>query len=99
MNRPDAEVRFTGMRPGEKLNETLFSEHEEPHHTVHPRIFRTLGQTQVAGFHRQLRNLYDAASRNDVDAVRVYLRGLLPDYHPVVPRVPAQASAPYADDY
>jgi len=99
MNRPDAEIRFTGMRPGEKLNESLFSEHEEPHHTAHPRIFRTLGKAQVAGFHRQLRNLYDAASRNDVDAVRVYLRGLLPDYHPVVPRVPAQASAPYADDY
>jgi len=99
MNRSDVEIRFTGMRDGEKLNERLFSEHEEALPTLHPRIFRTLGMNQVDGFHRRLRNLYDAASRNDADAVRVYLRGLLPDYHPLVPQVPVQAAAPYADDY
>jgi len=99
MNRSDVEIRFTGMRPGEKLNERLFGEHEEPLPTAHPRIFRSLGDDRVGGFHRKLRNLYDAASRNDADAVRVYLRGLLPDYHPPVARVPAQATAPYADDY
>ena len=99
MNRPDVEIRFTGMRNGEKLNEQLFSEHEQPLPTAHPRIYRTLGEHHVTGFHRKLRSLYDAAGRNDVEAVRVYLRGLLPDYHPVAPKVPAQVAAPYADDY
>ena len=99
MNRPDVQIRFTGMRPGEKLNETLFGEHERPLPTPHHRIFQTSGDHHVSGFHRKLRSLYDAAARNDADAVRVYLRGLLPDYRPLSPRIPAQVAAPYADDY
>ncbi|MPZ94151.1 MAG: NAD-dependent epimerase/dehydratase family protein [Propionibacteriales bacterium] len=98
MDRPDVEVRFTGMRNGEKLNETLFSEHEKPVLTEHPRIFRTDGESEIRGFRRLLRSLYDAASRNDPEAVRGHLLGLLPDYQPVVPDVPALV-APYADDY
>ena len=46
---PDVEVRFTGMRPGEKLNESLFSEHEHPLPTDHPRIFRTTSDQHSAG--------------------------------------------------
>lgn len=99
MNRPDVEIRFTGMRDGEKLNETLFAEHERPLRTPHPRIFQTLGENHVTGFHRKLRSLYDSAARNDSDAVRAYLRGLLPDYQPLTPEIPVQVAAPYADDY
>lgn len=99
MNRPDIQIRFTGMREGEKLTERLFSEHEESALTAHPRIYRTVGEHHVGGFHRKLRSLYDASALNDAEAVRVYLRGLLPDYHPHVHEVPVQAAAPYADDY
>jgi FlaA1/EpsC-like NDP-sugar epimerase len=98
MNRPDIEIKFTGMRNGEKLHETLFSEHEEPILTEHPRIYRTQGDADIRGFRRLLRGLYDAAARNDTDAVRENLRELLPEYRPVVSDVPALA-APYADDY
>ncbi|HET6625979.1 MAG TPA: nucleoside-diphosphate sugar epimerase/dehydratase [Nocardioidaceae bacterium] len=98
MNRPDVQIRFTGMREGEKLNERLFSELEQPALTEHPRIFRTETGTPDHGFHQKLRNLYHAADRNDRDAVRHCLRDLLPDYHPEVPLIPAQA-APYPDDY
>lgn len=98
MHRPDIEIRFTGMRNGEKLNETLFSEHEKPIRTVHPRIFQTDGDAEIRGFRRLLRNLYDAASRNDTEAVRQSLRGLLPEYQPLVSDAPTVA-APYADDY
>ena len=99
MHRPDIEVRFTGMRPGEKLNESLFSEHEHPLPTEHPRIYRTTSDQRVFGLHHQLRSLYDAASRNDPEAVRGFLRRILPDYHPNTPPVPAQFGAPYPDDY
>jgi len=98
MNRSDVEIRFTGMREGEKLSETLFSEHEKPILTEHPRIFRTDGDPEIRGFRRLLRNLYDAAGRNNTAAVREYLRELLPEYQPRVPDIPAQV-APYADDY
>jgi len=99
MHRSDIEVRFTGMRPGEKLNESLFSEHESPLPTEHPRIFRTTSDQHVAGLHRQLRTLYDAAARNDAEAARGFLRGMLPDYHPNLSPIPAQSGALYPDDY
>jgi FlaA1/EpsC-like NDP-sugar epimerase len=99
MHRPDIEVRFTGMRPGEKLNESLFSEHEHPLPTEHPRIYRTTSDQRVLGLHHQLRSLYDAAARNDPVAVRSFLCRILPDYHPNTTPVPAQFGAPYPDDY
>ena len=98
MNRGDVEIRFTGMRPGEKLNETLFSEDETPVLTEHPRIFRTEVAPPAWGFHQRLRTLYHAAIVNDRDAVRRGLTDLLPEYHPQTPRIPAQA-APYPDDF
>jgi FlaA1/EpsC-like NDP-sugar epimerase len=99
MNHPAVEVRFTGMRDGEKLNESLFSEHEQALPTTHPRIFRTVSEQRVVGLHQKLRSLYDAASRNDAEAVRCYFRALLPEYQPQAPAVPAQVGVPYADDY
>jgi FlaA1/EpsC-like NDP-sugar epimerase len=99
MNRPDAEVQFTGMRPGEKLNETLFSEHETPLPTKHPRIYRTSDGQRHPGLYPQLRSLYDAAARNDVGAVRACLHRLLPDYRGELAPVPALVGALYADDY
>ena len=98
LNRPDVEIRFTGMREGEKLNERLFSENEAPRLTEHPRIFTVDRHEQIFGFHHKLRTLYHAAARNDRDAVMKGLRALLPEYQPRVPDVPAQA-APYPDDY
>lgn len=98
MNRADVQIRFTGMREGEKLNEALFSELEQPTPTQHTRIFRTDVPSPSHGFHQQLRTLYHAADRNDREGVRQALKDLLPDYHPNTPRIPAQ-SAPYPDDY
>ena len=98
MNRSDVDIVFTGMRPGEKLNETLFSEHETPVLTEHPRIYRTDVPEPAWGFQQRLRNLYHAAHVNDPDAVRRELMALLPEYQPQVPTIPAQA-APYPDDF
>ncbi|MHB1613263.1 MAG: polysaccharide biosynthesis protein [Actinomycetes bacterium] len=36
----DIEVRYTGIRPGEKLTEELHTPEEEPHRTPHPSIVR-----------------------------------------------------------
>jgi FlaA1/EpsC-like NDP-sugar epimerase len=98
MHRSDFEIVFTGMRPGEKLNETLFSEHESPVLTSHPRIYRTEIPEPAGGFHQRLRTLYHAAGVNDRDAVRHGLTELLPEYRPEASHPPAQA-APYPDDF
>jgi len=41
MGKPDIEIRYTGAIPGEKLEEELFYEFEEPKQTTHPKILRT----------------------------------------------------------
>jgi FlaA1/EpsC-like NDP-sugar epimerase len=98
IHRNDVRIRFTGMRPGEKLNETLFCADERPVRTEHPRIFRTAASPRPRGFQQMLRTLYHSAKNNNREAVRAGLRELLTEYQPAVPSVPAQA-APYADDY
>jgi FlaA1/EpsC-like NDP-sugar epimerase len=98
MHRPDVQIRFTGMRPGEKLVEQLFSEREEPLPTEHPRIFKVAKLPAIPRFHQRLLTLYHLAERNRPEDVRACLRDLLPDYQPMVPQIPAQA-APYPDDY
>ncbi len=98
MNRGHVEIRFTGMREGEKLNETLFSEHENPTPTEHPRIYRTDASQPASGFHQTLRTLYHAAELNDPGTVRMALRALLPEYRPGTPTVPAQPAL-YPDDF
>jgi FlaA1/EpsC-like NDP-sugar epimerase len=97
MNR-EVQIRFTGMREGEKLNETLFSEHEIPTLTEHPRIYRTDASEPTAGFYHKLRTLYHAAEANDPVTVRMALRALLPEYRPETPAIPAQP-AMYPDDF
>ncbi len=98
MHRPDIEIRFTGMRDGEKLNEQLFSEHEVPRLTEHPRIFQVDALDSVPQFHPKLGTLYYEAERNNPDRVRECLRDLLPEYEPRVPE-PKMFAAPYPDDY
>jgi len=98
MHRPDVEIRFTGMREGEKLNEQLFSSAESPRLTEHPRIFQVDAPDVMRQFHQRLSTLYHEAERNNPDRVRECLRQLLPDYQPHVPTTPALV-APYPDDY
>jgi FlaA1/EpsC-like NDP-sugar epimerase len=97
MNR-EVEIRFTGMRPGEKLNETLFSENENPTLTEHPRIYRTDASHPAPGFYHLLRTLYHAAEANDRVTVLRTLHSLLPEYRPETPSTPAQPAL-YPDDF
>lgn len=96
------ELRFTGLRPGEKLNETLFSPSESRMPTAHPRITATRGDPSHVDVDEELEALFDHAARNDPDAVRHALTTLVPDYAP--PPVPVGALSGlfdtlYPDDF
>ncbi|GAA1250139.1 hypothetical protein GCM10009665_46060 [Kitasatospora nipponensis] len=103
LGAPEVEIRYTGLRSGEKLNEALFSQGERRLPTEHPRIHATeagAGQRpdDLAG---GLTALYEAAADNGDAEVRRRLAELLPEYQgpqQVPAPVPALA-APYPDGF
>ena len=99
---PDVEIRFTGLRPGEKLHETLFSGFEEPLPTVNPAISATRPGRLSDGFASSLDLLYANAANGDDDLVRARLGDLVPEYHYAEEPAAALAMAlatPYADEF
>jgi FlaA1/EpsC-like NDP-sugar epimerase len=97
---PEVTIRFTGLRPGEKLNEKVFSDSEVRVPTAHPKVWATRASEVPPDMLGILDQLYRVAALNDVDATLDMLRRLLPDYQPAH-REPATASAgaPYADGF
>jgi FlaA1/EpsC-like NDP-sugar epimerase len=99
---PDVEIRFTGLRPGEKLHETLFGELEEPLPTVNPAISATRPGRLPDGFDGSLDLLYANAANGDDGLVRVRLGDLVPEYHNADSQAATAAMAlasPYPDEF
>jgi FlaA1/EpsC-like NDP-sugar epimerase len=96
------QILFTGLRPGEKLNETLFGHGEEQTQTEHPRISVTRSRSSTGELLPLLRYLYDSARANEPKQVRRLFSALLPDYDapaPLVPPLQGVLSAPYPDGF
>ncbi|WP_330263147.1 DegT/DnrJ/EryC1/StrS family aminotransferase [Streptomyces griseorubiginosus] len=99
---PDVDIRYTGLRPGEKLNETLFADDEHHTRTAHPRILAvTSPDDRSADLEKRLPELYAAADGNDTDEVRRILTDLLPSFPASAPAPGPQAGLadPYPDDF
>jgi FlaA1/EpsC-like NDP-sugar epimerase len=78
----DIEIRFTGMRPGEKLYEEMFFSGEHVLTTDHPKVLRARNGLLSEGMHRKVLALIDAAERLESDeALRDLLREVVPDFH------------------
>ena len=96
---PDVEIRFTGLRPGEKLHESLFSTTEQPLPTAHARIFSTLSCPVAPDFGARLQRLFEASSLNATDEVKNALGALLGTYVQAAPSPALAFPVPYPDDY
>jgi FlaA1/EpsC-like NDP-sugar epimerase len=77
----DIAIVYTGLRPGEKLHETLFYADENYRPTAHPKILeadvRAFPQEQVL---QQVSRLRDAVDRYDTTVMEAVLGGLMPDF-------------------
>jgi FlaA1/EpsC-like NDP-sugar epimerase len=100
LNLPVPPITFTGLRPGEKLHEVVFSAREDRLRTAHPKIWATRTGQSPAAFGHLLDHLYAAAADNDEGRVQVLLHELVPEYVPARRREPvAAATAPYPDGF
>jgi FlaA1/EpsC-like NDP-sugar epimerase len=77
----DVKIRFTGLRPGEKLFEELALGEEAVDRTSHPRIFigKVLGP-DLATVSRQIDDLGALAAGSDAAAIRAKLKEIVPEY-------------------
>lgn len=79
----DIEIRFIGLRPGEKLFEELITEDEGVVPTPHEKIMVLRGNgCDWPDIHRQIEALEQAAARLDSAAIRRLLRESVPEYTP-----------------
>lgn len=90
----DIAIVYTGLRPGEKLHETLFHADERYRQTAHPKILqaepRDVSAAQIDNAIAQLR---EACGRYDLDALGHLLRAAVPEFQPVGTHPDYQESA------
>jgi len=79
----DIEIKFTGMRPGEKLYEEMFFSAENVLTTDHPKVLRARNGILPEGIMRRIEGLVHAAeAEHPDDELRLLLRSLVPDFRP-----------------
>ena len=80
----DIAIVYTGLRPGEKLHETLFHADERYRATAHPKILqaepRQVSQQTIESALVQLR---EACTRYDIEALKSQLQAAVPEFEPV----------------
>jgi len=80
----DIEIRFTGLRPGEKLYEELTTASEVAAPTTHPSIFRLREQSHRAweGIEPHIAELERLAVDGEASKLREKIHALVPEYTP-----------------
>src|SRR5690606_17262621 len=78
----DIEIKYTGMRPGEKLYEELLFGDEDVGETTHPKVIRVLADEPDLSFEPRIRELIRmAGAQEDDDAkLRKAIIDLVPDF-------------------
>ncbi len=99
----DIEIRYTGIRPGERLYEEPFFRHEEVLPTRHAKVLRARNNHLPPGTEAAIESLTVAGQECRSDEVlRYLLKTLVPDFgessalgrsHPVAAAAPARRSA------
>jgi FlaA1/EpsC-like NDP-sugar epimerase len=81
----DAEIVFTGLRPGEKLHEELIIEGEDVSGTVHPKVMKLIGNEKMPpAWAKQVEELIVCAVTGGragvVEKLDALVKGYQPDY-------------------
>lgn len=78
----DIEIKYTQLRPGEKMYEELFKDSEKFAATVHPKILRAKKSTDFnPHFYALLNELEEAAGTHNNEMVTPILKNMLPEFN------------------
>ena len=82
----EIEIRYTGLRPGEKLYEELSRNEEKNENTEHPKIWRlkpnSSSQHEESDFKRSLESIVEEAAKGNISQAKQKIRELVPEYQP-----------------
>jgi FlaA1/EpsC-like NDP-sugar epimerase len=79
----DVAITYTGLRPGEKLHETLFHADELYRPTAHPKILQARArEVSSDSITRALHQLRQAVADYDTDAITRILHAAIPEFSP-----------------
>ncbi|MBW4646796.1 MAG: polysaccharide biosynthesis protein [Goleter apudmare HA4340-LM2] len=83
----DITIKFTGLRPGEKLFEELFIEGEEYDPTEHEKMFMVKNASRIIPDTLDIivEALCQAAAKNDGHSILFLLEQIIPEYKPQYP--------------
>jgi len=85
MGTKNVQVKYTGLRPGEKLHEELIEEGERRVPTDHPMVYQLLpNDRQFLGAIRCAEQILSYAHRQDTDRALELLYESIPSYSPAV---------------
>jgi FlaA1/EpsC-like NDP-sugar epimerase len=76
----DIEIRFTGMRPGEKLFEELSVAGENANKTQHPKIYVGRQRATTSELERHLEELHALSDSPNERELRLKLREIVPEF-------------------
>ena len=85
-------IEFTGLRPGEKLEEELLSDHEATTATPHPKLRVAIASPPPAAL---LESFSERLERADLDSVRdahSFLQSFVPEFQPEPGQATSSAS-------
>jgi FlaA1/EpsC-like NDP-sugar epimerase len=90
----DIEIRFTGLRPAEKLFEELSYKGENILPTTHPKILRFASHPRpLEQLQQELQALFANVQDIDPNELKLALKRLIPEYRPYLNQPTAPASA------
>jgi FlaA1/EpsC-like NDP-sugar epimerase len=75
----DIEIKYTGLRPGEKLFEELFSKNEQLVATHHPKILKALRNDLCGQFEEHLQELIQEAAKGNDPAIKKQIKLMVPE--------------------
>ena len=82
----EIEIRYTGLRPGEKLYEELSHNEEVTEKTEHPKIWKlkphSSTQHEESDFKRSLDSIIEEAAKGNISQAKQRIKELVPEYQP-----------------